>query len=225
VVKTPVERRVLLAGASGLVGRALLDDLLSDEGTQVCALLRREVPGLPASTRLMNRLIDFAAPEPLPAADELYVALGTTIKVAGSPSAFRAVDFDSVVNVARAAHLCGVRRVAVVSALGADSQSRVFYNRVKGEMEEALMALGFERLVIARPSLLSGARTTLGQAPRIGERLALAVLAPIRNLVPAGVRPIDAAVVARAMRIALRQNGPAIQVIDSAGLQTLGKGA
>jgi uncharacterized protein YbjT (DUF2867 family) len=223
-MKTPVERRVLLAGASGLVGRALLDDLLHDEYTWACALLRREVPGLPTSRRLTQRRIDFAAPGPLPAADELYVALGTTIKAAGTQLAIRAVDFDAVLNVARAARLCGVRRVAVVSALGADSQSRVFYNRVKGEMEAALIALDFERLVIARPSLLAGARAALGQAPRIGEQLALAMLAPIRNLVPAGVRPIDAAVVARAMRIALRQNGPAIQVIDSAGLQAIGRG-
>lgn len=222
MTKPRVVRSVLLAGASGLVGRALLADLLADEGSHVHALLRLEVADLPASPRLTRHVIDFAKPGPLPVADELYIALGTTIKAAGSQAAFRAVDLDAVVNVARAARKSGVRRAAVVSALGADSASAVFYNRVKGEMETALAALGFERLVIARPSLLAGARSALGQAPRPGERLALALLAPIGALLPARVRPIDAAVVARAMRVALRQAGAPTQIIESAALQALG---
>jgi uncharacterized protein YbjT (DUF2867 family) len=223
MAKTRAPRRVLLAGASGLIGRALLADLLAEPGTRVFALLRRDVPGLPTSPRLTRLIVDFAEPGPTPAADEFYIALGTTIKSAGSQSGFRSVDFDAVVNVARAARRGGVRRVAVVSALGADSASRVFYNRVKGEMEAALAVLAFERLVVARPSLLAGPRSALGQAPRIGERLALAVLTPIGSLLPARVRPINAAVVARAMRIALRQHGPAIEILESADLQALGK--
>ncbi len=214
----------LLAGASGLVGRALLTQLL-DEGDTVHALLRRDVADLPASPRLQKHLIDFAKPGKLPSADALYIALGTTIKVAGSKQAFRAVDFDAVVNVARAAKAAGVKRVAVVSALGASAQSGVFYNRVKGEMEVVLATLGFERVVIARPSLLAGARAALGQAPRRGEQWTLALLAPLSALIPASVRPIDAAVVARAMRRALAAGGPAVQIIESSALQTLGASA
>jgi uncharacterized protein YbjT (DUF2867 family) len=212
----------LLAGASGLVGRALLAQLLVDDGASVHALLRREVSDLPRSPRLAPHVIDFARPGAMPHADELYIALGTTIKVAGSKEAFRAVDFDAVVNVARAARKAGVKRAAVVSALGAAALSPVFYNQVKGEMEQALRALRFERLVIARPSLLAGARETLGQAARPGEQWSLRLLKPIAGLLPAAVRPIEAAVVARAMRIALRAQGPAAQVIESAALQALG---
>lgn len=220
---SPTTRNVLLAGASGLVGRALLAQLLAESHTRVHALLRRDVPDLPAAPQLSRHLIDFAKPGALPQASELYIALGTTIKVAGSEAAFRAVDFDAVVNVARAARAAGVKRVAVVSALGADAASRVFYNRVKGDMEAQLAALGFERLVIARPSLLAGQRSALGQAPRLGEQLALTLLAPIGRLLPARVRPIAAAVVARAMRTALQRPGPQIQIIESAALQSLGK--
>ena len=214
---------VLLAGASGLVGRALLAQLLAEPHTRVHALLRREVPDLPTSLQLSRQLIDFAQPGALPQADALYIALGTTIKAAGSEAAFRAVDFDAVLSVARAAQAAGVTRVAVVSALGADAGSRVFYNRVKGQTEAQLAALGFERLVIARPSLLAGARSALGQAPRVGEQWALALLTPISRLVPARLRPIDAAVVARALRTALQQPGPPVQIIEPADLHLLGQ--
>jgi uncharacterized protein YbjT (DUF2867 family) len=211
----------LLAGASGLVGRALLEQLLAN-GDTVHALLRRDVADLPASPRLQKQLIDFAQPDKLPPADALYIALGTTIKVARSKEAFRAVDFDAVVNVARTARAAGVMRCAVVSALGANAQSGVFYNRVKGEMEAALATLGFERLVIARPSLLAGARSALKQAPRLSEQLTLKLLSPFNALIPASVRPIDAAVVARAMRLALAQSASAIHIVESDALQRLG---
>jgi len=213
---------VLLAGASGLVGRALLAQLLDDDGAHVHALLRRDVAALPPSPKLTRHVVDFAHLPVLPAVRELYIALGTTIKVAGSKAAFRAVDLDAVVAVARAARDAGVERAAVVSALGADRQSRVFYNRVKGEMEAALRELRFERLVIARPSLLAGARDALGQPTRIGERLSLALLSPFGTLLPDSVRPIEAATVARAMRVALRTEGRRVQVLESAALQALG---
>jgi uncharacterized protein YbjT (DUF2867 family) len=213
----------LVAGASGLVGRALLAQLLADDRAHVHALLRRAVADLPASTLLTPHVIDFAQVGTLPRADELYIALGTTIKVAGSQAAFRAVDFDAVVNVARAAREAGVERCAVVSALGAHAQSKVFYNRVKGEMEAALRALRFERLVIARPSLLAGDRSATGQPARLGERLALTMLHPVAGLLPESVRPIEAGVVARAMRRALRTDGLSRQVLGSAALQRLGR--
>ncbi len=216
-------RTALVVGASGLVGRELLRQLTAPaSGTQsVHALVRRALE--PAIDGVQLHVVDFSQlPSSLPAADDLYCALGTTIKVAGSKPAFRAVDFDAVVDSARAAQAAGVRRMAVVSALGADASSRVFYNQVKGEMEAALRALHFERLVIARPSLLAGAREALGQAPRRAEQLSLRLLRPIGSLLPASVRPIEAAVVARAMIVALNADGPAAQVIESDALQQLG---
>ena len=214
----------LLAGATGLVGRALLAQLAADAGVaQVHALLRRAPAPWPLNERIAALVVDFNALPALPKADEAFCALGTTIGVAGSQAAFRAVDFDAVLNFACAAQAAGARRFAVVSALGADAKSSVFYNRVKGEMEAALAALGFDSLVIARPSLLTGARAALGQPQRLGERLAIAATAPIARLIPARWRPIDAAVVARAMVQALRQSTPGRRVLESAELQTLGR--
>ena len=106
-------------------------------------------------------MVNYAALAHLPAAQEAYCCLGTTIKVAGSPEAFRAVDLDAVLAFARAAQRAGATRLAVVSALGADPASRILYNRTKGEMEHALRDLGFSSLVIARPSLLAGNRRAL----------------------------------------------------------------
>jgi uncharacterized protein YbjT (DUF2867 family) len=113
--------------------------------------------------------------------------------------------------------------MAVVSAMGAGTNSPVFYNRVKGDTEAALRSTGFERLVIARPSLLVGPREALGQAARAGEALMIKALTPIAGLLPASIRPIDVQVVARAMCVALHQSGDAVQVIESGALQSLGR--
>jgi len=219
-----ITHTVWIAGASGLVGRALLTQLLR-QPLDVHALLRRTVADLPASPRLHVHLqADFARLDTsaLPAPQAVYIALGTTISQAGSQAAFRAVDFDAVLAVARAARAAGASRCAVVSALGADAHAKVFYNRVKGEMEDALAALGFERLVIARPSLLLGERAALGQPRRAGEVWAERLSRPLLPLIPMRWRPIPAEGVARALAIALAQAGPALTVLESGHLHSLG---
>jgi len=166
----PVKRTVALAGATGLVGRSILEGLLADTSVQSVHVLARGKPRV-VHARLTCHIVDFAALSPLPPVDEVYLALGTTIKVAGSQAAFRAVDFDANLAVARAAIAAGARRCGLVSAMGADAKSGVFYNRVKGELEEALAQLPFEGLVIARPSLLMGDRVALGQPERPLEKV------------------------------------------------------
>ena len=153
----------LLAGASGLIGREVLRQW-AGPGTLHC-LLRKPQAVAPHTQVLV---VDYAALPKLPAATSALCCLGTTIKTAGSQAAFRAVDFDAVIAFAQAAQRAGVQRFAVVSALGANAKSGNFYSRVKGEMEAALMALGFKTLVIARPSLLAGDRAALGQPLRRG---------------------------------------------------------
>jgi uncharacterized protein YbjT (DUF2867 family) len=209
----------LLAGATGLIGRALAAGWVGP-GT-LHLLVRRPVdaPGL----RTRVHVIDFGALPALPPAREAYCALGTTIGQAGSRAAFRAVDFDAVLAFARAARAAGVQRFGVVSALGADARSRTFYSRVKGEAEAALAALGFDSLVIARPSLLAGDRAALGQPERRAERLALTLLQPVAGLIPAAWRPVDAARVARALRRAVADGRPGVRVLTSAELQVLGR--
>ena len=113
-------RIALLAGSTGLIGRALLPLLLaSPRYAQVRALVRRAA--LPAQPKLQVHVVDFMALPALPPVDDVFIALGTTIKVAGSQAAFRQVDFDAVVNTARAAKAAGATRLGVVSALGADA--------------------------------------------------------------------------------------------------------
>ncbi|MGB7923979.1 MAG: oxidoreductase [Pyrinomonadaceae bacterium] len=191
-------RITALAGATGLVGRAILEGLLADGSVTAVHALGRRKPGI-AHPKLTTHVVDFAALPPLPPLDEVYLALGTTIKAAGSRDAFRAVDFDANLAVARAALATGARHAGLVSAMGADAKSRIFYNRVKGELEEALARLSFDGLVIARPSLLMGDREALGQPGRPAERVATVVSKFLGRFVPVNYRPVAAPDVARAL--------------------------
>jgi uncharacterized protein YbjT (DUF2867 family) len=213
-------RRALLAGATGLVGRALLPSLLR-EYTAVDVLARRPVD-LGNDAKLRLHVVDFARLPQLPEIDDVYVALGTTIKVAGSQAAFRAVDLDAVVAAARAGREAGATRLAVVSALGADTTSSVFYNRVKGEMQAAIGALGYATVTIAQPSLLLGDRAALGQPVRRIEALAMRWSGPVMNLVPKTIRPIRATDVAAALVAATLAGDPGLRLLSSAQMQRAG---
>ncbi|MGJ7506299.1 nucleoside-diphosphate sugar epimerase [Variovorax sp. GT1P44] len=196
------DRTVIIAGATGLVGSEILKGLLSDESVgTVFSLSRRPLPMQHA--KLVAQVVDFAALPTLPPADEAYLALGTTIKVAGSQAAFRAVDYDANLAVATAALAAGARRAGLVSAMGADPGSKVFYSRVKGELEDALAQVPFEGLVIARPSLLVGNRAAVGQPTRRGEALGLALGNVLGFLIPANYKPIEGEAVARALLAAV----------------------
>jgi len=207
--------RVAVAGATGLVGRALLSTLADDaRASALHAVVRRPpAPALPGRVQLL--LIDpltLAAPgaPQLPPIDVAFCALGTTISQAGSQAAFRAVDVDAVLAFGLAARAAGAQALGIVSAAGADPHSRVFYNRAKGEAEAGLMAQGWPHLVIARPSLLLGERGRLGQPARTAERWAQAVLPAFGRLVPARLRPIAADQVARALiQAVISPRGPA----------------
>jgi len=195
-------RTVILAGATGLVGREILQGLLADPTVSAVHSLGRRKPET-QHPKLVAHVVDFAALPPLPPADEVYLALGTTIKVAGSQAAFRAIDYDANLNVAKAALAAGVRKVGLVSAMGADARSKIFYNRVKGELEDALTQLPFEGLVIAHPSLLVGDREVLGQKKRSGEVLGFAIAQALGFLIPANLKPIQASSVAQALLAAV----------------------
>jgi uncharacterized protein YbjT (DUF2867 family) len=186
----------------------------------VHVLLRRTPPDIEASAKLEIHQVDFARlPATFPKVDDVFIALGTTIKIAGSEAAFRHVDFDFVVNVARVARAAGATRLAVVSALGADPTSRIFYNRVKGEMEIAVMQIGYESVVIAQPSMLLGDRAVLGQPPRSSEIWAARLLAPLGWIMPKGVRPIPARAVASALLAAILDAQPGVRVLKSGAMQ------
>lgn len=208
--------KALLAGATGLVGRELAQQITSGHAYQTLhLLLRRSTPELEALPGAQSLLVDFQALPVLPPVDDVFIALGTTMKVAGSESAFRRIDYDYVVAVARAGRSAGASRLGIVSALGADPASRVFYNRVKGEAERDVLALGYTSVVIVQPSLLLGDREVLGQAARSAEVWAKRLLGPISALIPAQVRPVQAADVARSLLLGVEHAAPGITRIAS----------
>lgn len=194
-------KRVLLAGATGLVGTRVMEAGIGREGVRLVALSRREVP-LPHGARMEMLIADpaeWAESVAAIAPDAAICALGTTWrKAGGDEAAFRAVDQELVLRVARASREAGVRNFVLVSSVGADLGSRAFYLRVKGEVEAAVRKLGFHRLDILRPGLLRGPR---GGDRRMGERLAI-IASPVADLLLHGsrrrLRSIDARLVARA---------------------------
>lgn len=211
-------RVALVAGATGLVGREVLAALLADKGYSAVHVVGRRAPPM-THPRLHSHTVDFAHLDTLPAAHEVYIALGTTIKAAGSQQAFRAVDFDAVVTVAKAARESGATQLGVVSAMGASPRSSVFYNRVKGEMEDAVSQLGYDSVVLARPSFLGGDRESLRQPARGGESLALAAMRLLGPFIPANYRAIEASQVARALIAAVQQAVPGIRILLSGEMQ------
>jgi uncharacterized protein YbjT (DUF2867 family) len=193
-------RIAVVAGASGLVGRELLRRLLREPTyARVVALTRRplgldhRLVEVPARYNALDEVLSPAVAGK--GSVDAYCCLGTTLGTAGSEAAFREVDFDFVVAFGRWASRRPARRLVVISALGADARSRVFYNRVKGEMEDALRAIAPTTLVLVRPSLIDGERAEI----RRGESLALILTRPLRGLLPASIRPVQVNDLAQAM--------------------------
>jgi uncharacterized protein YbjT (DUF2867 family) len=206
----------VVAGATGLVGQALVRALAAESRwREVRALVRRPLPPELSAPTVVPVEVDYTRLEPPPlwaAADHIFCALGTTMRQAGSPAAFRRVDFEYPVALARAALDQGARHFLLVSALGAAPGSRVFYNRVKGEVEAAIAALGFRSVTIARPSLLLGQRAEPRLAELVGK--ALGVMAP------AGWRPVPAASVARALVEAAKRDLPGLHILENRELRS-----
>jgi uncharacterized protein YbjT (DUF2867 family) len=186
-------------GSHGARGPADLQELLDDDTVAAVHALVRRPLGL-RHPRLTEHTVDFARLPPLPPVDEAYLALGTTIKAAGSEAAFRAVDFDASLAVACAAQVAGARRIGVVSAMQADAGSHIFYSRVKGELEEAVAGLGYEGRG-DRPSFAAGGRPRGPRPARNApaRRIGLHVGRWLRPVIPADFRPIAARQVARAL--------------------------
>ena len=213
----------LVAGATGLVGRAILALLLADTRYSTVHVVGRRAPDV-QHPKLVVHISASLTNWPCPAVDDVFIALGTTIKVAGSKAAFKAIDGDAVVAIASSAKAAGATRLAVVSAMGASAQSSVFYNQVKGEMEAAVGQLAFKTLVIARPSLLAGDRDALRQPERLAEKLSLVAFKWLKPLIPANYRAINASSVAQAMVHALQTSGKGQHLLLSGAMQNQSAG-
>jgi uncharacterized protein YbjT (DUF2867 family) len=217
-----------VAGATGLVGRALVTELSGRPRFEsVLALVRHEKGR--NGPRVEERVVAF---ERLDRdlggrrVTHVFCCLGTTMKKAGSESGFRIVDYEYPLALGRAALAAGAKKFLVVTAVGADPESRIFYNRVKGELERDLAALGLPELHVFRPSLILGERAER----RVGERVAIGVAKPLGALMLGSLRryrPIDATVVARAMAVVAENASvlPPVSIYESNRLAELGGSA
>ncbi len=208
-------------GGSGMTGTSLIKLLGNNPqlAAHTTAWVRR-AGTLTRHPNLSEVVVDLADTSSWPAiaADIAVSCLGTTIKTAGSQAAFKAVDYDLVVAMAHHAKRCGVKQFFVISALGANAQSPVFYNRVKGQMQQALEAIGFESLVILQPSLLDGHRKEF----RLGEQVGLVVMRLFKPVIPLQYRAIEADTIARAIASLSKKPEPGVRIVGSGQLQTLG---
>jgi len=204
-------KTALLCGATGLVGSRCLDLLLADPYYgKVVVLTRRSLGSVVSNPKLDQRIVDF---EQLGSfmgglrVDHVLSALGTTIAKAGSQDAFRRVDYDYPLAIARAALAAGAQHLVLVSSLGADPAGRVFYLKVKGELEKAILELGFRGVTFLRPSLLLGER----KEPRLAEQFYEVLL----RAAPKRYRGVQAEVVARAMVESAKSERPGCEILES----------
>ncbi len=219
-----MSRTALLLGATGLVGGELLSLLLADgEYHQVTVLVRRNLSV--TNPKLVQRLVDFdnlAKAADAFGTDDVFCCLGTTIKKAGSQDAFRKVDYTYPLESARLAVRQGAKQFLLITALGANARSAIFYNRVKGEVEEAVGQLPLNGFHVFRPSLLLGDR----QESRLGEKIASAVMGPMDFLLAGPLkkyRGIHARTVAQAMLRTAKRNLAGHHAYDSDLIQEMGK--
>ena len=211
----------LLAGATGLIGSQVLKLLLDDpEYHEVKILTRRAIDV--SHHKLRTILADVDSLKNVVGelkADTVFCCLGTTMKKAGSKEAFRKIDFTYPLEIASATHRLGAKQFLLVSALGADPSSSIFYNKVKGETEDAIGKLGFTSFHIFRPSLLLGDRNE----SRPGEDAAKIVYKYLGFIIPAKYKGVEASNVARAMIHFARIEKDGKHIHQSIELQSFGK--
>jgi uncharacterized protein YbjT (DUF2867 family) len=215
--------RAIVAGASGLTGKALLQLLLDQPRYDEVITLERRASKA-SSVKHQPLHVDFDCLGPLPTCDDAYCCIGTTSKKAGSKEAFRKVDFDYVLAFATAAYAAGAKQFLVVSALGADAGSGVFYSRVKGEMELAVSKIGFDAVHIFRPSFLVGSTNQTRAEARPIEGLSIAAftaLSPILVGRARKYRPISVDAVSRAMLAAASSPSQGVKIYESDAMQSL----
>jgi uncharacterized protein YbjT (DUF2867 family) len=205
-------KRILVAGPTGLIGKTVVEQLLARRGVEVVALTRRSLEkeggGIEQWIAPSNDLLAGLKDEHV---DAVICCLGTTIKTAGSQEKFRYVDHDLVVGIGKWAKQQRVPVFCVVSAMGADPRSKIFYNRVKGEMEKDLKGLNLPALHIFHPSILTGPR----EENRVGERIGIVAMNLLKPLMLGPLRPyrpMPHDVLAKALIAAAADDSPGVHV-------------
>jgi uncharacterized protein YbjT (DUF2867 family) len=212
-------RTALLVGASGLVGRELLDLLLSDAEYEKVVVLTRK-PLLIDNTKYENHVVNFDRLTEYYkdiVAQDIFCCLGTTMRVAGSKDVFKKVDYTYPLEIAKLAKAAGAEQYLLVSALGANEKSSIFYNKVKGEVERAIEALNYPSFKIFRPSLLLGNRSE----QRTGEDAAKIFYKIFGFIIPAKYKAIEARTVTTAMLTVAKLNKPGLIVYESDAMRKM----
>jgi len=218
------KRNALIAGATGLVGSSLLKQLLADDQYEKVVIIVRKATD-DQHPKLIQKQVDFDSIKSLKLdikIDDVFCALGTTIKTAGSQDAFYKVDYTYVVNLGNWSAENGVKRFMIVSAMGANAKSGIFYNRVKGEMEATVSQLNIPQIQVFRPSLLLGNRIE----KRGGEKFAQVIMGSLGFLFAGPLlryKGILADVVAKSMIKSAKMDVKGFVVHDSGEMQVIGK--
>jgi uncharacterized protein YbjT (DUF2867 family) len=210
---------VLVVGSTGLIGGLFLEMIKNNAAYPgVIALTRREIASVRDAANIAQRIVDFDRLETYRhelAATATFCALGTTMKKAGSKEKFRHVDLELPLRIAKIALDNHCRKFILISAIGSDPHSRIFYNQVKGELESEIRKLPFDSIHILRPSFLLGKRDEF----RIGEVVGSVFMKPLSPLIPAKYRPVQARTVARRAIDLLGPDLPGVHVYEGAALK------
>ena len=203
--------KAIVIGATGAVGKELVRALLDDARyTEVAVFVRRD-PGI-THPKLTAHVINFEQPDTwraLVTGDVLFSALGTSLKQAGSKEAQRRIDYDYQYMFAEAAHANGVPHLVLLSSLGADSRSSIFYLRLKGELDDAVQRLGFDTVHIVRPPSL-----IRPEAKRLGETAVVKILQGLNAVgIAKNLAPMSVDTVARCMMEIGTENRGDVQII------------
>jgi uncharacterized protein YbjT (DUF2867 family) len=210
-------KTALLVGTTGLIGSQLLELLLTDNDyDKVIAISRKPLDKIhPKLENLVCNLNELDSHLSSLKVDDIFCCLGTIMKNAKTKEAFRAVDYDAPVAIAKIAKANGAKKYLLISALGANKNSSVFYNQVKGEVEEAIAAVGFEIFHVFQPSLLTGPR----KEQRSGEKAAQVFYKIFGFLIPKKFAAIESIKVARAMMVFAKKNDKGVFVHASKEIQ------
>lgn len=204
--------KALVLGATGLVGGSLLSELLKDSTfTSVDIIVRKKIEN--SNPKLTQIISDFRSINELQliSGDVLFICIGTTIKKAGSKDAFKRVDLDIPLEISKIAKHNNFSKVCLVSSMGANANSNIFYSKIKGQLEEALKKLNFSTLGIFQPSMLLGNRTE----HRFGEQIGKVFMKTFEFLIPAQYKAIEAEKVAISMVEFSKSNSSGVQVFTS----------
>jgi len=212
-----------LVGATGLIGSFLLEELLNDAHFDTVRILIRRPIDI-THPKLEKKIIDFNDSDSLLVAlsnsDVVFCSIGTTNKkVKGDKGAYRKIDFDIPVKLARFCNMTGCEKFILVSSAGANSKSRNFYQHLKGETEEAIKSVGLKTVHIMRPSLLLGERKEF----RLGENIGKAVMTSLSFIIPEKYKAIQGKDVAKVMAALAKKNDQGIFLHENREIRNLSK--